>query len=169
MYKSYIFESKFVVLSMKRFVIYTFAFLFLSIQAFSQGNLKKQAEQALKANEYTFALNNYKSLFSLIENEDPEKAKVAYEIGYCYRKISEPLHAQLWLQKAIDLKYEDPIVYLYCADAQRMNEKFDDAIATYQQYRTLVPGDKRGKEGIDRKSTRLNSSHQIISYAVFCL
>src|SRR5438552_7661771 len=26
----------------------------------------------------------------------------------------------------------------------------------------------RGKQG-DRKSTRLNSSHQIISYAVFCL
>src|SRR5438552_14987075 len=24
-------------------------------------------------------------------------------------------------------------------------------------------------QGIDRKSTRLNSSHQIISYAVFCL
>src|SRR5438552_12579608 len=26
-----------------------------------------------------------------------------------------------------------------------------------------------GYEGTDRKSTRLNSSHQIISYAVFCL
>src|SRR5947208_4684457 len=26
-----------------------------------------------------------------------------------------------------------------------------------------------GADGIDRKSTRLNSSHQIISYAVFCL
>src|SRR5258708_18211028 len=26
-----------------------------------------------------------------------------------------------------------------------------------------------GVEGQDRKSTRLNSSHQIISYAVFCL
>src|SRR5258708_17713764 len=26
-----------------------------------------------------------------------------------------------------------------------------------------------GLSGIDRKSTRLNSSHQIISYAVFCL
>src|SRR5258708_10443912 len=25
------------------------------------------------------------------------------------------------------------------------------------------------REGLDRKSTRLNSSHQIISYAVFCL
>src|SRR5258708_12599596 len=36
------------------------------------------------------------------------------------------------------------------------------------------PGSRRRslgdtQEGIDRKSTRLNSSHQIISYAVFCL
>src|SRR5207244_10678006 len=28
---------------------------------------------------------------------------------------------------------------------------------------------RRGPGGPDRKSTRLNSSHQIISYAVFCL
>src|SRR5438552_7206573 len=28
---------------------------------------------------------------------------------------------------------------------------------------------KASSRGIDRKSTRLNSSHQIISYAVFCL
>src|SRR5947207_4033653 len=28
---------------------------------------------------------------------------------------------------------------------------------------------KRGQEGEDRKSTRLNSSHTVISYAVFCL
>src|SRR5258708_20169188 len=30
-------------------------------------------------------------------------------------------------------------------------------------------GREGGTEGLDRKSTRLNSSHQIISYAVFCL
>src|SRR5258708_25265194 len=28
---------------------------------------------------------------------------------------------------------------------------------------------RRRAQGLDRKSTRLNSSHQIISYAVFCL
>src|SRR5205807_8022501 len=32
----------------------------------------------------------------------------------------------------------------------------------------LVAGDER-QLGIDRKSTRLNSSHLVISYAVFCL
>src|SRR5258708_8980147 len=30
-------------------------------------------------------------------------------------------------------------------------------------------GPQRRRDGGDRKSTRLNSSHQIISYAVFCL
>src|SRR2546422_7850072 len=32
-----------------------------------------------------------------------------------------------------------------------------------------VAGAQRGLEGQDRKSTRLNSSHGYISYAVFCL
>src|SRR5258708_24135421 len=32
-----------------------------------------------------------------------------------------------------------------------------------------TPGDREHVHGSDRKSTRLNSSHQIISYAVFCL
>src|SRR5438552_13500105 len=31
------------------------------------------------------------------------------------------------------------------------------------------PSSRQGRPGEDRKSTRLNSSHQIISYAVFCL
>src|SRR5258708_21914489 len=33
----------------------------------------------------------------------------------------------------------------------------------------LARGLAEGKSRLDRKSTRLNSSHQIISYAVFCL
>src|SRR5258708_21727261 len=41
------------------------------------------------------------------------------------------------------------------------------------QPRRLSPRDcfyfRKSKSAADRKSTRLNSSHQIISYAVFCL
>src|SRR5438552_11238162 len=35
--------------------------------------------------------------------------------------------------------------------------------------RGLKPAIRARIESLDRKSTRLNSSHQIISYAVFCL
>src|SRR2546426_2854041 len=34
---------------------------------------------------------------------------------------------------------------------------------------TVNPLVIRGADGLDRKSTRLNSSHLVISYAVFCL
>src|SRR5258708_30443927 len=37
------------------------------------------------------------------------------------------------------------------------------------QSRPITAGAGRCDDGTDRKSTRLNSSHQIISYAVFCL
>src|SRR5688500_19377638 len=36
-----------------------------------------------------------------------------------------------------------------------------------EQHRANLPG--RGTSDVDRKSTRLNSSHLVISYAVFCL
>src|SRR5687768_17746823 len=35
--------------------------------------------------------------------------------------------------------------------------------------RARVPDEPFGPSGLDRKSTRLNSSHGYISYAVFCL
>src|SRR2546426_9221961 len=35
--------------------------------------------------------------------------------------------------------------------------------------RRSVPNSERSLSDIDRKSTRLNSSHLVISYAVFCL
>src|SRR5207244_12520841 len=55
-----------------------------------------------------------------------------------------------------------------------------DAVAAHQQARRVQPLRKRviaaardrlrsPADALDRKSTRLNSSHQIISYAVFCL
>src|SRR3712207_7660226 len=39
----------------------------------------------------------------------------------------------------------------------------------YHDPRALVPQDRREEALGDRKSTRLNSSHANISYAVFCL
>src|SRR2546426_12487591 len=34
---------------------------------------------------------------------------------------------------------------------------------------TVAAGERRYRQSADRKSTRLNSSHLVISYAVFCL
>src|SRR5258708_11862505 len=61
-----------------------------------------------------------------------------------------------------------PAIWSEPAKFKEAQEKFQSAVSR------LVAATKTGDEAsvkaaIDRKSTRLNSSHQIISYAVFCL
>src|SRR5207244_9287606 len=43
------------------------------------------------------------------------------------------------------------------------------ALATGEKQRQVIEALAQQLDAADRKSTRLNSSHQIISYAVFCL
>src|SRR5256885_10779679 len=54
--------------------------------------------------------------------------------------------------------------------AQDYDAVVADAQRAFSHWRS-VPAPKRGElvRGVDRKSTRLNSSHLVISYAVFCL
>jgi len=123
-------------------------FIFLSSAVFSQ-DYKKKADAAFNINEYSTAITLYKSAFSRIENNIQTKAQIAYRIGYCNRKISKPLDAQLWFSKAIELKINEPDVYLYLADAQRMNQNFDEAIKNYNEYKLLVPQDIQSEKGIE--------------------
>src|SRR5258708_21710156 len=46
---------------------------------------------------------------------------------------------------------------------------FPEALGAVEDARGLGGAGGPAGVGVDRKSTRLNSSHQIISYAVFCL
>src|SRR2546430_12475777 len=43
------------------------------------------------------------------------------------------------------------------------------AVCVQRHVEALLAGEWRGANNADRKSTRLNSSHSQISYAVFCL
>src|SRR5206468_5221195 len=54
-----------------------------------------------------------------------------------------------------------PYTTLFRSSALRSGER--------EELRLIVKGDVSGSVEADRKSTRLNSSHDQISYAVFCL
>src|SRR5256885_395037 len=57
------------------------------------------------------------------------------------------------------------------ADADRYRAKLADPVTRARRCRLQLKGRTGGEVGVegDRKSTRLNSSHLVISYAVFCL
>src|SRR5438552_11647794 len=57
----------------------------------------------------------------------------------------------------------------HSANANAMLVNAVEAAATLQVFWLSMPRITDATNSPDRKSTRLNSSHQIISYAVFCL
>src|SRR5260221_6311738 len=67
-----------------------------------------------------------------------------------------------------------PYTTLFRSDRQRGDEthsqdrRGDEERAPVGHVMTLATG-RTGRQLVDRKSTRLNSSHTVISYAVFCL
>src|SRR2546426_4790600 len=62
-----------------------------------------------------------------------------------------------------------PYTTLFRSRAGRDDELPIGGLRQEQLARRLCEGGSRGGRGQDRKSTRLNSSHLVISYAVFCL
>ena len=155
---------------MKRNLLILLLFISSAQYLFSQSAIE-QADQAYDSYEYSVAINLYKSVFSGLDKDVEKQAIVAFRIGYCYRRISEPLHAQLWFEKAIELRVNEPLVFLYLADAQRMNEKFDEAIQNYERYKQQVPQDLRADKGIESaKLTRTwikNPTEYIVTNLAF--
>src|SRR5256885_11649752 len=67
-------------------------------------------------------------------------------------------------------KEPDPAVHQQCAEYVDNPVKApDEANAQQDKNRTHDQSADNSPEEQDRKSTRLNSSHLVISYAVFCL
>src|SRR5438445_2520210 len=69
--------------------------------------------------------------------------------------------------------FNDPaptgIYTLSLHDALPISARMDGRRTQYHLRQIPASGRQRREAGIDRKSTRLNSSHANISYAVFCL
>jgi len=106
------------------------------------------ADEAFAADEYYKAVNLYKSAYSKLAENPELKARIAFNTGYCFRRISKPDHAELWLAKSIELHHQDPMVYLYYADALRQDEKYEDAIEQYNKYKEYISDDERADDGI---------------------
>jgi len=121
--------------------------LLLSVATYAQKKELQKAEEAYDYEMYAEAIDWYKKAYSKCKN-NAKKAEIVYRTAVCYKEMNEPKSAELWFRKAIMVKYPDPLAVLYFADCKKMNGKFEAAIKEYKKYQKLVPGDKRGKLGV---------------------
>lgn len=120
--------------------------LFFSTTAVAQKNFSKDADKAYDNQEYFNAIELYKKAYTKIKKKD-EKAHNIFMTAECYRMINDNKQAEAWYIKAIKANYPDPKATLYLADAKKAQEKYNEALIEYNNYKKQVPSDPRGEDG----------------------
>ncbi len=139
---------------MKRLITIFFcvcvSMLVFSSKSYAQKNSLQSADISFRNQEYFDAIELYKKAYTDMKGNGKknEKARIIFQIAECYRMINEPKQEEQWYAKAIKAKYDDPKAILYLADAQKMQGNYDDAIASYNQYKAQVPSDPKGDNGV---------------------
>lgn len=121
--------------------------LFILTQVYAQTAKSKKALEYFTNGQYFMAVDMLRDAYGN-EPDNDIKLDITYKIAECYRLTSQPEKAEMWYKRVILKKYENPLMYVYYADALKMNEKFELAIENYREYKKLVPSDPRGENGI---------------------
>lgn len=126
--------------------------LVIALNVNAQGKKMSRANITYNAGEYSKAIDLFKDAYEVAEDRN-EKTEIIFKIADCYRHMDDPSHAELWFKKTIDRDYQNPLSYLYYADALRMQGKYKDAEPMYKKYKELVPDDVRGDNGLQSCET----------------
>ncbi|HLG02291.1 MAG TPA: OmpA family protein [Bacteroidia bacterium] len=129
--------------------VFFFAF---SLDANAQKNYIRDADRAFDSQSYYTASELYKKGIAKINNKQ-EKARITFQIAESYRKMNDWKQAESWYSKAIKAKHSDDKMYLWYAEALKINQRYDDAVIAFGDYKTRVPSDPAGENGI--KSSEL--------------
>ncbi|MFZ4401138.1 MAG: OmpA family protein [Bacteroidales bacterium] len=123
----------------------------ISLTATAQRNYTQEADDAFKLEQYNLSVDKYKKAYTKVKQNRAEKNRILFQIAEAYRMMNSTKNSEIAYKRAVKVNYfkQEPKVYLYLADALRINQKYDEALDAYQKYLKLVPGDEKGVNGAE--------------------
>ncbi len=124
---------------------------FISLTATAQRNYTQEADDAFKTEQFNLSIDKYKKAYTKVKQNRAEKNRILFQIAEAYRMMGNTKNSEIAYKRAIKVNYfkQEPRVYLYLADALKVNQKYEEALENYQKYMQLAPNDERGKNGIE--------------------
>lgn len=117
-------------------VIFLYLMVFITgIQVYAQRNFAEEADRKFAFNQYYDALLLYKKAYTKVTGNKIERARILYQIGLCYIYIGDYKNAEASLKRVVAANYPDPQVYLHYANVLKINEKYEEALMNYQEYK----------------------------------
>ncbi|MCX6230677.1 MAG: OmpA family protein [Bacteroidetes bacterium] len=124
---------------------------FISLTATAQRNYTQEADDAFKLEQYNLSIDKYKKAYTKVKQNRAEKNRILFQIAEAYRMMNNTKNSEIAYKRALKANYfkQEPKLYLYLADALKVNQKYEEALDMYQKYLQLVPNDERGKNGVE--------------------
>lgn len=116
--------------------IFYIVFITLFLFAGCKGGRKliKKADTAFQLGEYNKALEMYERLMEKEDGSKQMQAELAFKVARCADLLNNSKKAESRYVRAIRKKYDDPAVYLLCANQMLKNENLDGA----EEYFTIA-------------------------------
>ncbi|MDD3878177.1 MAG: OmpA family protein [Bacteroidales bacterium] len=124
-------------------------FLGLSTSLVAQRNFTEEADDAYELKQYYDAIELYQKAYSKIKGNRAERARILFRIAECYRITNNTKRAESQYRRVTRSGYPDPIAHYYLGEALKSNEKYDEAIIAFTEFKTKAPNDPRGDQGIE--------------------
>lgn len=134
-------------MKIKSVILFSIFVLLIQGVSLAQLSVYNKANEYYNNGQYYQAIDLLRNAYSKVTDNNI-KSEITFQVAECYRKTNQPRKAEMWYKKSIQKKYSNPVIYLYYADALKMNEDFEEAIENYKEYKKLVPEDPRGETGI---------------------
>lgn len=127
--------------------VFTLSALILLNSCKPGGNLGS-AEKSLEKEQYNNAMESYKRAYTSTKDKQ-KKAEIAYKIAEILRLNRDYVKAEGWYRKAATGGYSDAALHYNLGEVLKMNERYEDAIKEFEEYKKNAPGDPHADEQIE--------------------
>jgi peptidoglycan-associated lipoprotein len=133
-------------LKSKEYILILISLLFLA--GCSASRLGNSALKSFEIGEYHRAIEKYQKAFRGA-SDAAERAEIDYYIANAYWYLDDYKRAEMRLRNLVRREYPDSSLLLKYAHALRYNEKFDEAIESYNLFLEKYPENQEALNGIE--------------------
>ncbi len=144
---------------MKKIIIIFIALILICTNSFSQDRTQQRIEAGdnfFKQRQYYEAIDVYERILRR-EDATSIKREVSFKLGDSYRMVLNYNKAKNWYKTALNLGYDDPVIYLNLSEMFLGLEEFDKSIEYANKFLELKPDNERGLKFLE--SAKYSKEH----------
>lgn len=134
---------------MKNFYTYILLSLLITVTSSCGGAKLATADEQMARGEYFDASKTYRKVYNRLDrNQKALRGEVAFKMAECHRMLRQNARAWAAYTNAQRFGYEDSMLSLRLAETLHADGKYNQAVAAYEEYLKLRPGDKKALNGL---------------------